>query len=255
MKFLKGFGVACMLMIFSLTFFACQMPKSPPLSCSGSVTISNVGLEGVVIKSNVKEYATTLAGGEFSFNTNAQSLTIYPYKQGYMFSPESATLTAGENSVSFVAIKVQNLTGTLSLNKIIITPTSIVNTLDNYQYMHNGQECLKASSISLAYNGTLNLISNPTYLAKSQKNEVACNNAISFKCGQSVTVGVLINTYFTSYHQEWQTSDSEYTNLYITKPQTNKDLKNNQIIYNMYGINNKSRSFTFDIAFVFDYIN
>ena len=98
-------------MIVSLTFFACTLPKPPNISCSGTVTFNNVGLDGVEIKSTVKHYATTNQNGEFAFETNSNQITIYPQKEGYIFAPEQAIINPGENTVNFVATQIQNLNG------------------------------------------------------------------------------------------------------------------------------------------------
>lgn len=242
-------------MITSLTFFACTPVELPEFSCAGVITIENSGLDGVVIKSNLRELASTNAAGEFTFTTNAKSLTIIPQKEGYMFEPAKAELKEGQNTANFVAIKVKNLTGTLILSKVVITPTSIVSFGDNYQYLNNGSACLKASAITINYGEqNVSLISQPTYLNKSQENTLPVTGDIRFECGTRQTIGLLINTYFRRYNNEWQTYDTEFINLYITKPQTNKDVTSGKIVYNMYGINNKSKSFTFDVTFIFKYM-
>ena len=64
---------------------------------------------------------------------------------------------------------------------------------------------------------------------------------------------MLINAYFIIFHQEAYTTDTDFAYLEITKQQTNADLENGNIIYTLYGINNKARTFTFDISFVFEY--
>ena len=261
MKFIKRVGVLAMLMLVALTLFACKLPEAPSLSCSGVVTFSEQGLTGVVIKSNVKEYATTNENGEYNFDTKAKSLVIYPVKEGYMFEPKQIEIESGENTeINFIAIEIEELVGTLSLGEVIITPTSISSNPDNYLFTSEGKECLKASDITISYEGETYLLNQePIYLFKTEGNQVLINeeifgeHEIAFECGKSARIGVLINAYFTKYYQEWETTDAIYTYLDITKPQTNADLIDGQVYYNLYGINSKARAFTFDVTFVFDF--
>lgn len=233
------------------------MPTAPKLSCSGKVTFIGAGLDNVVIQSDVKEYTTTNIKGEFNFTTNAKTLRIYPVKEGYIFEPSEVEVSSGENTnINFVAIEVQKLKGVLTLAEIIITPTCIMASPDNYVYTSEGKECLKANEISLFYNNTSYTVNNgDVYLYKNINNTInAENTQISFNCNQCARIGVLINTYFSLYNQEFETTYTEYSYLDINRPQTNANLNNGQVIYNIYGINNKARAFTFDITFVFNFI-
>lgn len=246
-----------LLMLVALASFACNIPTLPELSCDGKVEVLGVGLCDVVIKSDTKEYATTNAQGEYYFITNAKTLTIYPVKDGYIFEPKKAVLSAGENSeVKFVAIEIENLRGRLTLSEIIITPTSIMSSPDNYVYRIDGKECIKSSEITLFYNGiSHNLNEDVKYLFKNANNTINTDNTqIDFDCGQNVRIGVLINAYFNVYNHEYETTYLEFSYLDINQTQTNADLQNGQVCYNLYGINNKARTFTVDITFVFDFI-
>lgn len=255
MRFVGKILITTMLMIFSLTFFACDMPTSPELSCSGIVTINNIGFNDVVIKSSIKEYATTTPNGAFSFNTKAKTITIYPEKSGYIFSPKQITLKAGQNTANFTAQKIENLQGKLKLNSLIITPTSILSSPENYSFLHNGKQCLKASEITVKYNNLIKQLNlGDVYLSKLEKNVLYNSSNVTFNCGENVSIGLLINTYFNSYYQTFKTTETEFTYLYINKQQTNEMLQDGQVTYNLYGINNKTKCFTFDVAFVFDYI-
>ena len=255
MKIVGKLLIAIMLMISSLTFFACEMPSQPELSCSGVVTFNNQGLNDVTIKSSIKDYTTTDANGNYTFLTKAKSIIIYPEKEGYIFSPKQITLSSGENTANFIATKVQDLQGKLRLNSIIITPTSILSSPDNYSFFHNGKPCLKVSDVTIKGAGvTKQLNTADIYLNKGEQNILYNNSNIVYTCGENATIGILINTYFVSYQQTIKTTETEYTYLYINKPQTNEMLLNSQIIYNLYGINNRTKSFTFDVSFVFDYI-
>lgn len=247
--------ICVVLMVVSLTFFACELPSLPNLSCSGVITFVGNGLEGVTIKSDVKEYTKTNSNGEYSFETKAKKIKVFPEKDGYMFTPKFVELEAGENTMSFVATKVENLNGTITLSKIVITPTSVLESPDNYVFVNDGKECLKAKDITIYCSGQQIVFNaNNMLLEKNKQNEfLITQNNISFECGQDLKLGVLINAYFVIFHQEAYTTDTEFAYLEITNQQTNANLENGQIIYTSYGINNKARSFTFDVSFVFDY--
>ena len=253
-RVVKGVFIAVLLMVVSLTLFACKMPQLPDLSCSGTVTIDAVGLEGVIIKSSVKEYAITNSSGNFEFTTKAKSLVVYPYKEGYMFTPSSISLTDGENTATIVATKVEALEGTLTLKEVIITPTSISTLPDNYTYTYNDKICLKASDINIVYESNNYLLNAETiYLYQNEKNAISVEDNITFNCGENKRVGIFINAYFKWSHSESKTTETEASFLDILVPQTNADLVDGQVKYSLYGINNKSRSFTFDITFLFDF--
>lgn len=253
-RVVKGVFIAILLMMVSLTIFACKLPELPDLSCSGTVTIDSMGLEGVVIKSSVKEYAITNSSGNFEFTTKAKSLVVYPYKEGYIFTPSSLSLTDGENTATIVATKVEALEGTLTLKEVIITPTSISTLPDNYTYTYNNKTCLKASDINIVYDSN-NYVLNPetTYLYQNEKNTISVEDNIALNCGEIKRVGIFINAYFKWSHSESKTTETEASFLDILVPQTNADLVDGRVKYSLYGINNKSRSFTFDITFVFDF--
>lgn len=261
MKYVKGVIVAIMLMAVSLTFFACDS-NLPDLSCSGNITINSVALEGVTIKSNIKNYTQTNKSGEYSFTTNAESITIYPEKSGYIFTPKSVTITAGENlDINFVAEEIVEIDGTLKLNKVIISPTVIVNSPENYEYVNssNGKKGVKAKDIYLWQNNSILVTDQTNYLYKNTQNNIDISSNITFDCGQKFSLGILINMYFMPRnHQESSTSEqdskSNYSFLYVENAQTNADLINNQIVYNLYGINNHLRTVTYNVSFVFDYI-
>ena len=241
-------------MMSSLVFFACDLPKAPQITCNGVVTFNNSGIEGVEIKSTVKQYAITNQNGEFSFDINSNQITIFPQKEGYIFTPEKAVITPGENNVNFVASQIENLTGKISLNKLIIKPTSIVSFNDNYVYINEGYESLKVSDISVVSGEEAFVIAENVYLQKSHNNPIYLTDEIVFDCPAQFSMGILINAYCTNrYGQEFKTTDDKPVYLYVEQPQTNAILKNGTIEYTLFGINNKTKAFTFDITFVFDY--
>lgn len=247
--------IVVMLMLVSLAFFSCSSPNLPDLNCTGTVTINSAnGLEGVKIKTTVKHYTTTNSAGEFSFSTKANAITIYPELEGYIFEPASIELTAGDNTANFTATKIENLTGTITLQKVIITPTSIVGGTQNYNYISNGKDALKASNINVSVgNAVYNVLEGTQFLYKNQQNQILVEGATAIVCGQSTSIGILINTYFVMGYHEAQTTNEVYSYLYINQPQTNENLKDGNITYTIYGINSPSKTFTFDVSFVFLY--
>ena len=245
-----------MLMVASLVFFACELPTLPNLTCSGIVMFEQSGLEGVTLKSEVKDYAITNVKGEYTFNARVKKIKIIPEKEGYIFSPKFVEVTEGENIINFTAIKVEKLTGSLLLSKIVIMPTSILNSPDNFVFINNGNECLKPKDISIVCNDEKIVLNETnTYLEKNKQNEILITQtSVSFVCGEELKLGVLINAYFMAFYQEVFTTDTDFSYLEITEPQTNANLENGNIVYTLYGINNKARTFTFDISFVFNFI-
>ena len=152
MKILKRVFVCLMLMVASLVFFACELPTLPNLTCSGIVMFEQSGLEGVTLKSEVKDYAITNVKGEYTFNARVKKIKIIPEKEGYIFSPKFVEVTEGENIINFTAIKVEKLTGSLLLSKIVIMPTSILNSPDNFVFINNA--CALRATLTLRPNCT-----------------------------------------------------------------------------------------------------
>ena len=132
-------------------FSACNFAPSTnsKISISGKVYLNSVALQDVQIKTASKSLCTSNNNGEFSFETNKQSITIFAEKNGYTFLPESITLTQNTNDIVFVAYKVEPLDGVLSLNSINITPSSIISMGDNYQFVNSGNNCLKIKNVNI----------------------------------------------------------------------------------------------------------
>jgi len=256
MKLLGKVFFGVFVIFASLNFFACKMPELPNLSCSGCVTFLESGLEGVAIKSNVKEYAVSNTSGNFSFETKSKGIVVYAEKEGYIFEPKQVTLNAGQNTVNFTAIKIENLHGNITLKNIIITPTSIVQSSDNYLYDNGGKVALKASDITIFTKANSYVLNqNYIYLNKNEQNVIDVKSNINFVCGEQFYMGIAVNTYFKNYNHEGKTTNAETTTLYVRNSQTNADLVNeNQLIYNLYGINNKTKNFTINVSFVFEFV-
>ena len=245
-----------LLMLVSVSFFACDIAEIPVISCSGVITFENEGLRGVEIKSSTTTFGKTNSDGEFSFEKKAKTLTIVPELEGYFFEPKSITITESSDEINFVAIKIEELSGEMVLQSIEICPTTIASYGDNYVYKKDGQDAIKAREISLKYNNdAIDIISNDTYLIKDDQNFFEITEDIRIRCGVKANLGFLINAYFNNYYTEdGCMSDTNYKFLNITNVQTNKDLEDGKIKYILYGINSANKAFTFDISFTFDFI-
>lgn len=255
MRVVRGIGLCLLLMLFSASFFACDYVEMPQINISGIVILSDEGLGNVALNSNFKNITKTNSNGEFEFSINANTLTITPELSGYFFEPSSITVSESKDNIVFNAIKIYDLQGSLVLKKVIITPTSITSYGDNYLYKTGGKDCLKANEISLAFgNDNYNIINEDVFIVKNEKNEFYVDNEIVIGCNTKSSIGFLINTYFKNYNSEWTTSVSNYTYFNILNPQKNSDLKNGQIEYSLYGINSETRSFSFDISIIFDFL-
>ncbi len=243
-------------MVVSIIFFACSSNHLPTIYCAGSVKFLNYGLGEVIIKTNTKGYATTNDMGQFQFSTESTALEIFPQKNGFIFEPKSVKIKPGENNVNFVAHEIAPLMGKLQLDKIEITPISIVYGKDNYTYINNNKPALKASDIAILINNyKVQALSNPMYLYKEEINELEILDKYVIDCRKLNSLGILINAYFINNQQEVNTTDSEFIDLKITIPPTNKDLQqgDGKIIYYLSHVNNKGRAFTFSVAFEFNY--
>ncbi len=257
MKLRARLLLCVLLMLVSVSFFACDLAEIPVISCSGVITFENEGLGGVEIKSSTNTFGKTNGEGEFSFEKKAKTITIVPELEGYYFEPRSITLTESAEDVNFVAIKIEGLSGEIVLRSIEICPTTIASYGDNYVYQRNGREAIKAKEISLKYNNEkIDIISNDTYLIKDEQSAFDVVDEIKFTCGEKSNLGFLINAYFNTYYMDEDgfMTDTNYKYLNITNSQTNKDLEDGKIKYILYGINSVNKAFTYDISFIFDFI-
>ena len=250
----KSFYLILCVMVAFVSVMFCACNRKTYIYCDGVVEFSGTALQGVSIKSSNKTIDITDSDGKFSFESQSKKIKIYPEKHGYYFEPAFAVVEEGEHVVNFEAKEILNLSGTLQLNKIIISPTYIVSYSDNYLYENNNKDCLKVFDISLHYAGqTYKIVDEQMFLYKNEDNEIAVNEEIEVDCGTQTQIGFLINTYFIYNYNESHTTYTEYSYLIISEHQNNGDLVNNQIIYSLIGINGKSNKFTFDITFVFDF--
>ena len=256
MKKISRVFVCAFILLAVILTFGCETGEIKMISGGGRVTFGDGCLSGVEIYSNYSNLGTTDQEGNFEFNVKAKTLTVFPKLEGYYFIPKSITIDDDNDRIDFQAVKITNLQGTLSLSQIAITPTSIASMGDNYCFMQNGEQCIKLSKLFVKYkNENISVIQNEVYLYKNKQNYIEFNDNISFACGEKTSLGFLLNANFISLGREWTGTNTSYTYLNISSNQTNAELDNNKIRYTLFGINSETKAFTYDITFVFDYVN
>lgn len=255
MKKLQSF-----LMIFvcicSILFSACNFsPSNETITASGFVYCESEALEDVLIKSNTKTLATTNEDGSFSFEKAKTKTTIYAEKTGYTFTPKAIEITHSAQDIVFTAHKIENLNGTLSLNKINIIPTSIVSISDNYIFNLGGKPCLKIKNLYVGIGNTkYNCLSSDVYAEKNKNNYIDVNNDLFANTGEKFNIEFSLDAYFSSYRNEYVYIEEKPSILKITKQQTTEHLtENNQIEYTFVGVNSTNNKFSYNITFIFDY--
>ena len=240
----------------SLILSACDfLPVGTPLKVSGYVYYNSSPLENVAIKTSTQKLCETNSEGFFTFETNKSQITIYAEKTGYLFQPKSITLTSNNNNVIITAQAIENLNGVLSLSQINITPSSIVSVSDNFQYVKDGQNCLKIKNFYVEVNNKkINCIEDDFYAVKNKTNIINFNDDISIETNTPFSIKFSLDAYFTSYHNEYYFEEEKITVLDITQPQTTAILtENNQIEYSFWGVNASNNKFSYNVTFVFDY--
>ena len=246
-----------LLIVSCVAFSACifsPLPKEK-MTISGSVYINSSPLEGVIIKTSTKKLFTTTSNGTFTVDENVGELTIYPEKEGFLFSPKSYTVTQSTENIIFNAEEIKPLNGTLSLSKISITPSSIVSIADNFSYIKNGVTCLKVKNLFVAINKTTyNCLNESLYAVKNKQTTIDFDYDLSINTGIDFSIEFSLDAYFTSYRDEYVYEETEKSILNISKKQDTSMLdKNNQISYTFIGVNATNNRFSYNITFVFDY--
>ncbi len=230
--------------------------NSDSLTISGYVYLNSVEpLEGVSIKSETTIYARTDVNGFFNITVNNDSVELFAEKTGYTFSPRSVTISQSTNSLIFSATKTKELSGLLTLNSIIITPTSIVSFGDNYTYTHNGDKCLKISDIEININNKqFDLLDGDLYAIKNKSNTVMFDEDVTLNTSSVFNIWFSVDAYFTSLNEELIFEEDRQSVIRVQEKQTTEDLDDkNQIVYTAVGVNSSNNMFTYNISFVFDY--
>ena len=225
------------------------------ISVSGTIFCDSAPLDGVVIKSAAQNLMVTSIDGKFNFSITKSSITIYAEKTGYTFSPKSVTVDSDTDDIVFIAKKIVPLDGTLSLSCINITPSSIVSVTDNFQYVQNGDNCLKIKNFNIMVNNkSYNALTKDFYAVKNKSNVIDFPYDISVNTGKAFSIHFSLDAYFISYHSEYEYIEEKKSVLNIMTQQTTADLdSNNQIKYTFVGVNSSNNKFTYNVVFVFDY--
>ena len=256
MKIIKALSLILAIVCFCTLLYSCDFSNTEKniIEVNGNVYLDSTPLKNVTIKSNTKSFCQTDSSGHFSFSVNAKKITIFAEKSGYVFSPNNIELTSSKNDVKFYATKIEKINGGLSLNKIIITPTSIVSMGgENFAYNANNQICLKVKSLNLFVdNKTFNIGEN-ALVAKNINNELIFAEDLSIDTQKNYNIKFSLDVYFTLSNTEHVFTEVNQTILNISGNQTTQDLRNNQITYSCIGVNAKEAKFTYNISFIFDY--
>ena len=242
--------------ICGFMFAACDFsPNTETMSISGYAYFESVPMKDVLIKSNTKTLTTTNDFGNFSFEKTKTITTIYAEKTGYIFTPKSIEVSETTDNIVFVATKIEDLNGTLSLSKINITPTSIVSITDNYLFNLGGKSCLKIKNINVSIgNSKYNCINQDLYAEKNKNNFINVEHDLFANTGENFAIEFSIDAYFSSYRNEYIYLEEKASILNVTKQQTTAHLtENNQIEYTFVGVNATNNKFSYNITFIFDY--
>ncbi len=226
------------------------------LTISGYVYLdSSSPLENVAIKSETTIYARTDANGFFNITVNNDSVELFAEKAGYTFSPHSVIISQDTNSLIFSATKTKDLYGLLTLNSVVITPTSIVSFGDSYSYNHDNSTCLKISDLKIDIdNKQIDLLDGDFYAIKNKSNIISIDEDVTVNTDYDFNIWFCMDVYFTSLNQEFVFEEDRQSVIRVQKKQTTEDLDdNNQIVYTAVGVNSSNNMFTYNISFVFDY--
>ena len=255
MKKIQMFSIL-LLITCSLILSACDfLPVVTPLTISGYVYYNSKPLENVTIKTSTQKLCTTNSEGYFTFEISKNQVTIYAEKTGFLFEPKSITLNSNNDNVIFTAQPIEELDGVLSLSKINITPSSIVSVSDNFQYVKNGENCLKVKNFYIEINNKkFNCLTSDFYAVKNKSNYILFNDDISIDTNTPFSIKFSLDAYFTSYHYEYVFVEEKTSILEVTQNQTNAILnEQNQIEYSFWGVNASNNKYSYNVTFIFDY--
>ena len=224
---------------------------------TGSVKFNGVGLENVEITDKVNVYATTDLNGNFSFSTTKESITIYPQKSGYIFTPAKIVLTEQAN-IEITCTKAESLNGKLVLDKVLIKPTSIVSFSDNnFLFVNNNQKCLKIEQLDLTINENTQIINKFNGFAPlNDYTDILGDNAFELEVVDGKTnlkIEYTLNTYFTiNSHQSTALETARIVR--INKTLDTGNLIDNQFELYVSGVNSSHGGYSYNLSFVFEYI-
>ncbi len=256
MKKLKYFIITFTFLCCAL-LYACEFNPIPSkeITISGSVYINTEPAVDVQIKSKTQVLCETDENGNFTFTVNAESITIFIEKSGYLFTPNTLTFSESTSDVLIKGEEVENLNGILSLSSINITPSSIVSISENFQYVANGNNCLKAKNFYVEINNKkINCLTFDTYLVKNKNNVILVEDDLFVETGIDFTISFSLDAYFKLSFNEYIFTEEKQSIINIDTVQTTAMLnENNQIEYTYVGVNSSNNKFSYNVTFTFDY--
>lgn len=254
-------SVISFMLIFMLTcccfLSACIFDgNTNTINVSGKIYLNSEPLEYVLLKTSTKIWGQSDLNGEFDITINSNgSVIVYPEKPGYEFTPKSVEITQDTKNLIFVAEKVKELDGLLSLAQIIITPTSISSFGDNYSFNQDGQTYLKINKFELDINGIKIDAINSNYLAlKNKSNTINIGDDVTIETCVNFSIKFSLDACFVMGNTEYVYDEEKFSVLEVKEKQYTNDLTSkNQIEYTAVGINSSNNKYTYDVTFVFDY--
>lgn len=253
-KLLKILALCSIFFVISTLLCGCEVfLEGATHTVSGYVYFDNRPLENVNITDKVTVYATTDAQGYFKFVTKKTQLALYPQKSGFVFEGQQVDISSNV-TLEFVAQKAQKLSGKFVLSKVYITPVSIVSFSEN-NFLYN-QNSLKINQLNININGTN--ISNQfeDFAPTNQQTNILGNN--SFTCPIedgyiSIKISYELSTFYTVYNHESVAVENQRI-LRTQKVVDSGSLYDGKFEMHASGINSVHNGFSYNIAFVFDYI-
>ena len=226
------------------------------INASGKIYLDSAPLEDVMLKTSTTVLGQSNENGEFDVDIKSnKSVVVYPEKPGYEFTPKFIELTQDKNDIIFVAEKVKELDGLLSLAQVIITPTSISSFGDNYSFNQDGQTYLKINKFALDINGIKIDAINSNYLAlKNKSNLISVSDDATIETGINVFIKFSLDACFVMGNTEYVYAEEKISVLEVKEKQYTNNLNSkNQIEYTAVGINSSNNKYTYNVTFVFDY--
>lgn len=253
-KIVKILSLLGIFLIASTLFCGCEVfLEGKTHSISGYVYFDGRPLEDVKITDKINVYTSTNADGYFKFSTKKTEIQIFPEKSGYMFTPQTLTVD-GDKKIDFFGQKAQKLDGKIVLSKIVITPVSIVSFSDN-NFLYN-QNCLKINQLKVTINQTSFNNDTVTFATLNQQTDLIGGNSFEYLIEDgyiNLKICYELSTFYTTYSHESIAVESQRI-LRTEKILDTGNIYEGKFEMHASGINSVHNGFSYNIAFVFDYI-
>lgn len=243
----------------SLTFGGCEFIFEGEVglekTISGVVTFEDQPLENVAIRSNNKIFTYTDKNGIYTFKTKLENIEIYAEKEGYAFATRYSLISSLENA-DFTASKVEDLNGSLTLNKIYITPTSILDLVGNSFNYGETTPALKVAHLDIIIKEeTLSLINEPMLLAKYKKQAFEIVDAPTLICNDEniQQIKVRLQANFMLQSQEALASEENWVTINLTNLTTINLNQEGKVVLYIYGNNSVYNGYTYNLCLEFNY--